>query len=64
MHALHQEDSRCTEYLSSVTRPKVARVVLVECVVAHADRLFDAAKEMLYAMYDNSQVCRFTWCIT
>lgn len=56
VQAMHQEETRCTQYLSSVTRPKLLRIVLVECVVAHADRVFDASKEMLCAMYDNSQV--------
>lgn len=55
--ALQQEESRCARYLSSVTKPKLLRVVLVECVVAHRDHIFDAAKDMLWAMYDNSQVC-------
>ncbi len=54
--ALQQEEARCAQYLSSGTKPKLVRVVLVECVVAHADHIFDAARDMLWAMYDNSQV--------
>jgi len=53
--ALQQEEARCAQYLSSGTKPKLVRVVLVECVVAHSDHIFDAARDMLWAMYDNSQ---------
>jgi hypothetical protein len=51
-----QEDHRCTAYLNPVTRPKLARALLETCIVAHRDTLFEAAKEILSAAYDNSQV--------
>ena len=53
---MHQEDGRCTSYLNAVTRPKLMRVVLEECVVARRDAIFDSVREMLYATYDNAQV--------
>jgi hypothetical protein len=51
-----QEDHRCTAYLNPVTRPKLARALLETCIVAHRDTLFESAKEILCAAYDNSQV--------
>jgi hypothetical protein len=51
-----QEDHRCTAYLNPVTRPKLARALLEVCIVAHRDTLFESAKEILSAAYDNSQV--------
>jgi hypothetical protein len=53
---LQQEDARCTAYLNPVTRVKLHRIVLEECMVARSDAIFDAARDMFYATYDNSQV--------
>lgn len=56
---LHHEEDRCGAYLNSATRPRLMRVLLEECVVLHADQLFEGVKDMFYALYDNSQVIFF-----
>jgi hypothetical protein len=55
--AMCAEESRCVAYLNPVTKAKLQRVVLEECIVAHSDAIFDAAKDMMRAIYDNTQVC-------
>lgn len=54
---VREEEGRCSAYLNAATRPRLLRVLLEECVVMHADQVFDGVRDMLYALYDNTQVC-------
>jgi hypothetical protein len=54
--AMSAEEGRCVAFLNPVTKPKLQRVVLEECIVAHGDAIFDAVKDMMRAIYDNTQV--------
>ena len=59
---LFQENERCTACLNAVTRPKLVRTLLEECIVAHADAIFDAVKDILRSIYDNTQVTvAYSW---
>ena len=53
---LREEEGRCASYLNAATRPRLLRVLLEECVVQHRDQIFEAVKDLFYALYDNTQV--------
>ncbi len=52
---LAKEEKRVLAYLNPITRPKIIRVCLEECVFAHRDQLFESLKDMLRGIYDNTQ---------